>query len=140
MLPTENQYGVWPSSGEIDIMEHVGYEANKVHCSVHTSAYNYSRGNQKTSSVIIPTATSEFHDYRVDWTPYSVRGFVDDVQIFEFTNENSGFTKWPFDKKFYLIMNIAVGGNWGGAQGIDDTAFPATMEVDYVKVFKMIPR
>jgi beta-glucanase (GH16 family) len=138
MLSADNNYGNWPASGEIDIMEHVGYDPEKVHCSIHTSAYNHTRNTQKTASRMVPGAMDAYHLYRVDWTPYAVRGFVDNVQYFEFINENKGFTAWPFDKKFFMILNIAVGGNWGGAQGVDNTIFPARMEVDYVKVFKMI--
>jgi beta-glucanase (GH16 family) len=138
MLPSDNLYGTWPASGEIDIMEHVGYDPEKVHCSVHTSAYNHTLGTQKTASLMVPGATDDFHTYRVDWTPYAVRGYIDGVKYFEFINENKNYSFWPFNKKFHLIMNIAVGGNWGGAQGVDSTVFPATMEVDYVKVFKMI--
>lgn len=138
MLPSDNEYGTWPASGEIDIMEHVGFDPNNVHCSIHSSAYNHTRGTQKTAAKTVPGAVDGFHLYRVDWTPYAVRGFVDDVQYFEFTNENSGFTTWPFNKRFHLILNVAVGGNWGGAQGIDVNAFPASMVVDYVKVYRMI--
>jgi len=138
MLSSDNSYGTWPASGEIDIMEHVGFDPNKVHCSIHTSAYNHTRGTQKTASKIVSDATDAFHIYRVDWTPYAVRGYIDGVQYFEFVNGNTGFTTWPFNKKFYMILNVAVGGNWGGAQGVDNTAFPTSMEVDYVKVYKMI--
>ena len=138
MLPSDNAYGNWPKSGEIDIMEHVGYDPNKVHISVHTEAYNHLINTEKTSSKDLPTAISEFHKYRVDWTPYSVRGFVDDVQIFEFINKNTGYSSWPFNKKFFLILNIAVGGNWGGAQGVDDGIFPTKMEVDYVRVYSLV--
>lgn len=138
MLYSENTYGDWPASGEMDIMEHVGYDPNNVHFSIHSSAYNHRRGTQKTAAKIVAGATDDFHNYRLDWTPFAVRGFIDDVQYFEFTNENTGFTTWPFNKKFFLILNLAVGGDWGGAQGIDNTVFPATMAVDYVKVYKMI--
>ncbi|MFC4263605.1 family 16 glycosylhydrolase [Ferruginibacter yonginensis] len=138
MLHSDAAYGNWPASGEIDIMEHVGFDPNKIHASVHTSAYNHLRGTQKTASKVIPTATDDFHKYRIDWTPYAVRGYIDDVQYFEFVNGNTGFTTWPFNKRFFLILNVAVGGDWGGAQGIDNTAFPTSMVVDYVKVFKLI--
>jgi len=140
MLPTDWSYGDWPRSGEIDIMEHVGYDPNKVHISVHTDAYNHMKGTQKTSARTVPTALTEFHKYRVDWTPYAVRGYIDDVLLFEFVNEGKTFAQWPFDKRFHLILNIAVGGNWGGVQGVDDNAFPAKMEVDYVRVYKMIDK
>jgi beta-glucanase (GH16 family) len=138
MLPSDNGYGIWPASGEIDIMEHVGYDQNNVHSTIHCSAFNGQRGNQKGNSKIVSNATTEFHDYRIDWTPYSIKGFVDDEQYFEYINDNTGFTTWPFNRKFHMILNIAIGGNWGGAQGIDDTIFPATMEVDYVKAYKLV--
>lgn len=139
MLPTDWVYGEWPKSGEIDIMEHVGYDPNVVHFSVHTQAYNHTINTQKTSTKTIPTAMTEFHNYRVDWTPYAVRGYFDDALVFTFTNDGKGAATWPFDKRFHLILNLAVGGNWGGAQGVDNTAFPASMEVDYVRLYKMIP-
>lgn len=138
MLPTDWAYGGWPKSGEIDIMEHVGYDPNVVHVSVHTEAYNHGINTQKTASKQIPTAQSEFHKYRVDWTPYSIKGYFDDQLVFTFVNEGQGYAKWPFDKKFHILLNIAVGGNWGGQQGIDSSAFPAKLEVDYVRVYKMI--
>ena len=138
MLPTDFAYGTWPKSGEIDIMEHVGYDPNNVHFSIHTEAYNHGINTQKTSSQLIPTAITAFHKYRLDWTPYAVRGYFDDQLIFTFVNDGSGYKKWPFDKRFHLLFNIAVGGNWGGAQGVDDSVFPAKMEVDYVRVYKMI--
>jgi len=138
LLSSDNSYGQWPSSGEIDIMEHVGFDLNNVHATIHCSAFNGQRGNQKSSSKIVPNSTTEFHVYRIDWTPYSMKGFVDDEQYFEYINDNTSFTTWPFNKNFYMILNVAVGGNWGGAQGVDDTCFPASMEVDYVKVYKII--
>ncbi|RIJ42797.1 glycoside hydrolase family 16 protein [Pontibacter oryzae] len=137
MLPTDWAYGNWPKSGEIDIMEHVGYDQNKIHVTVHTEAYNHSKGTQKGNSKVIPTASSEFHTYRVDWTPYAVRGYIDGAPVFEFTNEGKGYTSWPFDKRFHILLNLAVGGDWGGAQGVDASVFPQAMEVDYVRVYKM---
>ena len=138
MLPTDWAYGGWPKSGEIDIMEHVGYDPNNVVMSVHTDAYNHGIGTQKSATKLIPTAMSEFHNYRVDWTPYAVRGYIDDQLVFTFINEGKGYSTWPFDKRFHLLLNLAVGGNWGGAQGVDDTIFPAVFEIDYVRVYKMI--
>ncbi len=138
MLPTDWAYGNWPKSGEIDIMEHVGYDVNKVHVTVHTEAYNHSIGTQKGASQTVPTATTDFHKYRVDWTPYAVRGYIDDQLMFTFVNEGKGYAGWPFDKRFHLLLNLAIGGNWGGAQGVDDSVFPQSMSIDYVRVYKMI--
>ncbi len=140
MLPTDWAYGDWPKSGEIDIMEHVGYDPNVVHISTHCLAYYFKINTQKTSVKTIPTATTDFHLYRVDWTPFAIRGYIDDVKIFEFDNENKGYEVWPFDKRFHLLLNVAYGGDWGGAQGVDDSALPQKMEVDYVRVYKMMEK
>ncbi|SFB78154.1 Glycosyl hydrolases family 16 [Parapedobacter composti] len=138
MLPTDWAYGGWPASGEIDILEHVGHDQDVVHISVHTQAYNHAINTHKTGTRKIENATTEFHLYRVDWTPDYIRGFVDNVKIFDFPNERTGFQAWPFDKRFHWLINIAVGGNWGGQQGVDEEAFPASMEIDYVRVYDLI--
>jgi beta-glucanase (GH16 family) len=140
MLPTDWAYGGWPKSGEIDIMEHVGYDPDVVHISVHTEAYNHTIGTQKTATKKVEKAMEEFHLYRVDWTPYAIRGYIDDKLLFTFVNEKKGSAEWPFDKRFHFLLNVAVGGNWGGAQGMDDSVFPAKMEIDYVRVYKMIEK
>ena len=138
MLPTDWAYGGWPESGEIDIMEHVGYDPNNVLSSIHTKAYNHGIGTQKSGGKNIPTAMTDFHDYRLDWTPYAIRCYYDNELVFTFINEGKTFAEWPFDKRFHLLLNLAVGGNWGGAKGIDETIFPASMVVDHVRVYKMI--
>lgn len=140
MLPTEWAYGDWPKSGEIDIMEHVGYDQDVIHISAHTEAYYFRINTQKTSVKKIQNASTEYHVYRMDWTPYALRGYIDDQLIFEFVNEGKGYKVWPFDKKFHLLLNIAVGGDWGGAQGMDESIYPVTMDVDYVRVYKMIEK
>ena len=100
----------WPRCGEIDIMEHVGYDPNKIHSSVHT--------------------------YSIEWTPDKIDFMVDGVIYNHFINEHLTTKEWPFDQPFYLILNLAVGGNWGGKKGVDESVFPATLEVDYVRVFQ----
>jgi hypothetical protein len=69
-----------------------------------------------------------------------VRGYIDDKQMFEFINEGSGSAAWPFDKRFHMLLNVAVGGNWGGSKGVDASVFPQSMEVDYVRVYKMLEK
>ncbi len=140
MLPSDLSYGPWPKSGEIDIMEHVGYDPKNVHVTVHTEAYNGMIGTQRGGQAVIETAMSDFHLYRLDWTPAAIKGYIDDKLVFEFLNEKKGYASWPFDKKFHLLLNVAVGGNWGGQKGVDPDVFPATMEVDYVRVFKLIEK
>ena len=133
MLPTESAYGVWPNSGEIDIMEHVGYDPNNVHFTLHANAFFGANGKGGAKNIV--GATDDFHIYRLDWAPYGIRGYFDNERVFEYINPGAGYTTWPYDKKFHMLLNIAVGGNWGGAQGVDDTVFPATLEIDYVRFY-----
>jgi beta-glucanase (GH16 family) len=140
MLPTDQAYGSWPKSGEIDIMEHVGYDPNRVHITMHTEAYYFQINTQKTATKVIDGAMTQFHLYRVDWTPDAIRGYIDDVLVLEFPREGKDHKVWPFDQRFHLLMNIAVGGNWGGKEGVDDTVFPASMQVDYVRVYRLIEK
>jgi len=135
MLPTDWVYGGWPASGEIDIMEHVGYDQNRIHGSVHTQSYNHSIGTQKSSQIVIPTASTDFHVYTIEWDSTKIDFFVDNQKYFSFANENNTSAEWPFDKRFHLILNVAFGGNWGAMQGIDNSCLPAKMEVDYVRVY-----
>jgi beta-glucanase (GH16 family) len=138
MLPTDWVYGDWPRSGEIDIMEHVGYDQDVIHISTHCEAYYFWIKNEKTAVRKIENVSSAFHLYRVDWTPFAIRGYIDNELVFTNINENSGYKAWPFDQKFHLLLNIAVGGNWGGAKGVDEKVFPASMLVDYVRFYSMV--
>ena len=140
MLPDLGQYGGWPRAGEIDILEHVGFDPDRVHSTMHTEAYNHSRGTQKGASITVPTARSEFNIYAVEWTPSEIRSYVNDTHYFTFRNERltnpqADDRHWPFDHPFHFIFNIAVGGTWGGQQGIDPNIWPQRMQVDYVRVY-----
>ncbi|MFW5831934.1 MAG: family 16 glycosylhydrolase [Prolixibacteraceae bacterium] len=136
MLPTDWEYGGWPKSGEIDIMEHVGYDFGNVHGTIHTEAYNHSIGTQKGGSVEVENVASQFHVYAIDWTEDEIIWYVDGEEYYRFENPDKSYKEWPFDKRFHLILNIAIGGTWGGAQGIDPNLKEATMEIDYVRVYK----
>ena len=127
----------WPDDGEIDIMEYVGYRPNVVQSSIHTQAYNHVQHTEKTATKNIQNAETEFHIYATEWTPDYIKGFVDGVEYFRFDNDKKGNKEtWPFDAPFYLKLNLAWGGDWGGAQGIDETKLPATYEIDWVRVFQ----
>ncbi|RYY22385.1 MAG: glycoside hydrolase family 16 protein [Chitinophagaceae bacterium] len=126
----------WPDDGEIDIMEHVGYNQGFVHASVHTKKYHHSIGTQKTDTVVIGDLSEKFHVYSVEWNAEKVEVAVDGKVFFSYSNEHSGYEAWPFDNKLYLLLNVAVGGNWGGARGIDPSVYPVRMEIDYVRVFQ----
>ncbi|PLX14658.1 MAG: glycoside hydrolase [Marinilabiliales bacterium] len=128
--------GNWPDIGEIDIMEHVGHDLGVVHASAHSKDYQWQKNTQKTGTIYLPDVNTDFHTYALNWTPDYMQAFVDDSLFFEYHNEGLGTSKWPYDKPFYLILNVAVGGAWGSMKGIDTTAFPQTMEVDFVKVYQ----
>lgn len=136
MLPTGWEYGGWPSSGEIDIMEYVGYEPDSVFAAVHTKSYNHSIGTQSVGRLFLTDGHRKFHRYALEWTETHLDFYVDGKLFHRFANEKTGFEAWPFDETFHLLLNIAVGGNWGGKKGIDDSIWPQRMEVDYVRVYQ----
>ena len=137
MMPTdESIYGGWPRCGEIDIMEHVGYNPDSIFGTIHTESYNHVQGTQKGGAVEIKTSESDFHEYSIDWNEDRIQWFVDNKKYFEFKNDKKSFKEWPFDQSFYLILNLAVGGNWGGAKGVHEDIWPQRMVVDYVRVYQ----
>ncbi|GAA4808009.1 hypothetical protein GCM10023231_41590 [Olivibacter ginsenosidimutans] len=135
MLPSDWTYGEWPQSGEIDIMEHVGFMPDSVFGSVHTERFNHTIGTQKTKGIGIKNPYTDFHVFAIEWNEQYIDFYVDDQQYYRFSNTVKGKEEWPFDQRFHLLLNIAVGGNWGGQKGVDDHVFPATMKIDYVRYY-----
>ncbi len=136
MMPVNESDG-WPTCGEIDIMEEVGYHPNYTSSSIHCNSYNHTKGTQKTAERLTPGAEGEFHVYALEWTENYIQTYVDGNPLLHFDNDRANNKNtWPFNKEFYVILNLAWGGDWGGAQGVDESALPVTMEVDYVRVFK----
>lgn len=135
MLGTNIKTVGWPECGEIDIMEHVGFEKDSVLGTIHTKAYNHIKGTQKGKKIFIANPYDTYHLYSIEWTPERVDFFLDNNLYYHVQNEHKTTAEWPFDSPFFLLMNIAVGGNLGGKQGVDTTVFPAAMEVDYIRVY-----
>lgn len=127
---------VWPSGGEIDIMEHVGFDPGVVHQSIHTKAFNFSAGTQKTTKFTLPDVCTAMHRYQLLWTSEFILLGVDDAPKFLYKKDKGNQSRWPFDKPQHLLLNIAVGGDWGGQKGISSAAFPAKFEIDYVRVYQ----
>jgi beta-glucanase (GH16 family) len=137
MLGTSIKTGTgWPACGEIDIMENVGFDPNVIHANVHTKAYNHVLGTNKGNKITVAKPYNDFHIYSIEWFEDHIDFYVDDSLYFSFKNEQKGNDTWPFDKPHYLIINLAIGGGWGGQQGIDETIFPQKYYIDYVKVYK----
>ena len=126
----------WPDDGEIDIMEHVGFNPGFIHASIHCKKYNHVMGTQKTDTIYVKDYAEKFHVYSVEWNKDSVKIAIDENIYFSFANEKSGYAAWPFDNKMHLLLNVAVGGNWGGQKGVDENIWPRKMEIDYVRVYQ----
>ncbi len=127
----------WPNSGEIDIMEHVGYMLYSIHSTVHSKAYYWKKWNQRKGRIMLGDVTDAFHVYALEWSPERIDILVDDTVYLTYINEGNGWQEWPFDQPFHVILNYAVGGAWGRAGGpIDDSVFPQQMLVDYVRYFR----
>ena len=139
MLPTDWAYGDWPASGEIDIMEHVGYDPDVIVQSVHTKkTHGDSASNH---SVKVPGVREDFHTYGLEWLPDRIIFSVDGEQTYVYEKPEAGEGErasdtWPFDQRMHLLMNLAFGGTWGGSMGIDEGCLPARFEVDYVRVYQ----
>lgn len=126
----------WPQSGEIDIMEYDGSEPTVVHGSVHGPGY--SGGNAVTKSYEFRNERLDtgFHTYGIEWGKNYINYYVDDVLYNQITPDSEGLSgEWVFNKPFYIIINMAVGGSFVGPPNAD-TVFPQTLEVDYVKVYE----
>lgn len=127
----------WPLSGEIDVMEHVGFAPGVLNATVHTSAFNHRLKTNKSARLDLPDVCTSFHTYQMRWTRDLIEIGVDGNYYYRFANNGSGRQyRWPFEKPFGIILNIAVGGQWGGQRGIDDVALPQRMEIDFVRVFQ----
>ncbi|MDP9959430.1 glycoside hydrolase family 16 protein [Chryseobacterium lathyri] len=126
----------WPDDGELDIMEHVGFNQGFIHASVHTKKYNHIQGTQKTDTLIVKDASEKFHMYKADWTPETIDVYIDGQRFFTYENKEKTYEAWPFDKPYFIILNLAVGGFWGGKEGIDDSIFPQKYYIDYVRVYQ----
>jgi len=139
MLPTDMKK--WPDDGEIDIMEHVGWKPHEIVSSLHTKLFNFTINTQRSAQRMIPTSCDAFHVYQLDWRPDSITIGVDGHGILRVLNDQPGGKgAWPFNVPFRMILNLAIGGDWGGAMGIDDAAMPQRMEIDYVRVWQSSQR
>ena len=128
--------GGWPAMGEIDIMEFVGFDPGVVHANVHTRKYNHVQKTGKGSQIKIADVSDAFHVYALEWSADRLDFFLDNQNYFTYRNEGTGADAWPYDKDQYLILNLAIGGAWGGAKGIDEAVFPQRYYIDYVRVYQ----
>ena len=131
----------WPYCGEIDVLECVGYEINDTtekginHATCHTRAYYFKQNNQIGSEIEMDSMHSKFHTYSVEWYPNEIKGFVDGIHYYTY-DKNANDQEWPFHKSQNIILNLAIGGGWGGLKGVDQSMISQQYTIDYVRVFE----
>ena len=132
----------WPYCGEIDVLECVGYEIDDEtgsglnHATCHTRAYYFKQGNQIGSEMKLDSMDTKFHTYAIEWYPDVIYGLLDGERYYTY-DKNANEQEWPFNSFQNIILNLAVGGGWGGAQGIDDGLQDPEYIVDYVRVYEL---
>ncbi len=132
----------WPYCGEIDVLENVGYEMDpktgngKTHASVHCGAYYFKLGNQPTSIVDVENMNNEYHIYSIEWLNGSISILIDGKKYFDYHDTSNNLT-WPFNKPQNIILDLAIGGGWGGAEGMDPEMKSAKFIIDYVRVYEL---
>lgn len=134
MLGNDIDTNEWPACGEIDIMEYVGREPHSIYNSLHTPAsFGETINSKQTTSDQFETG---FHIYKTTWTKDKIDFYIDDALTYSFSPDVKNEKTWPFDKPFYVILNLAIGGNFGGPE-VDDSIFPKEFIIDYVKISKL---
>jgi beta-glucanase (GH16 family) len=129
----------WPKCGEIDLMEFAGQRPTLIYGSLHSETYNHKINTERTLITEVPDASEQFHEYKIEWTEQSICFFIDDQSYGCYhQSPHDTFSEWPFDQPFYLIINLAVGGMFGGQ--VVDEDLPYTFEVDWIKVFQKRPK
>jgi beta-glucanase (GH16 family) len=138
MMPTYSEYGGWPRSGEIDIMEYIGVEPHRLHHNAHFQGTDGTGHQGSGRSYTFAQPYNQFIKFTLIWTPEKLEWYANDVKYHTYTKPaGSDYRRWPFDKEFYLILNLAYGGSWGGYDGVDDTKLPHRFLVDYLRVYQL---
>ncbi len=142
LLPVEfkEKHVSWPRCGEIDVMEHVTHIFDTVHVSLHTELFNHVARTQRTHFEKIEGITNDFHEFAFDWQKDEIEFFIDGKSFAKYSRFDEGYTTdetgWPFDKPYYLILNQAIGGTWGGS--VKESDYPSPFLIDYVRYYQII--
>lgn len=136
MMPTYNEYGSWPKSGEIDIMEYVGMNPSNLYFTVHYEGTDGTGHQSSGGSTVISQPYNRFIKFTLEWSPSAIKWYANDKLCYTYNKSADDQRVWPFNKMFYLILNLAYGGAWGGQQGVDDTKLPHQFLIDYVRVYQ----
>ncbi|MDP2891034.1 MAG: family 16 glycosylhydrolase [Bacteroidota bacterium] len=137
MMPTDSEYGGWPKSGEMDIMEYVGMNANNLYYTAHFEGTNGSGHQSSGTQTTYNQPYSKFITFTFVWSPTKLEWYADGVKKYTYNKPSGDYRVWPFDKMFYMILNLAYGGSWGDQKGHDDTKLPHKFLIDYVRVYQL---
>lgn len=124
----------WPACGEIDVMEYVGKKPSVIYTSMHTSSSFGNTVNSKQTS--IQNIEEGFHVYKMNWTKEAITFFIDNKEVYQYAPKDKNDKTWPYNKPFYLILNMAIGGNFGGPE-VDESIFPKDFQIDYIRVYNI---
>ena len=130
------EYIGWPACGEIDLMENVGFDPEKVHFNIHLPKASQAPGSVSSKSITVPKVWEGYHVYGLDYQAHRLDLYFDGQKVMSYLDDGKGEESWPFNKPQFLILNLAIGGNWGGQQGVDPSIFPAKFNVEYVRVYQ----
>lgn len=136
MLGDDREGVGWPKCGEIDILENVGHDPDKAVFTVHSTKVGGEGHAQYGSALAVPGLPSAYHVYSVEWSPSAIVWSMDGKTVHTYSKADPHDVAWVFDKPQYLILNLAIGGSWGGQKGVDESIYPARFEVDYVRVYQ----
>ena len=138
MMPQLSKYGHWPKSGEIDMMEHTANDMNKFYACLHTEAYNHRNGEPYDTRFFIENLSDDFQTYGLLWTEESITYYLNGKEMVTYTKGENGKDDspkgWPFNEDFYIIVNLAIGGMFGGE--VDMNCFPQDFIIKDIKIFK----
>ena len=138
MMPTDDEYGSWPKSGEMDIMEYVGMNPSNLYFTPHyegTNGTGHQSSGSNTTAISLPY--NKFINFTFIWSPTKLEWYANGIKYHTFNKTASDYRVWPFNKMFYMILNLAYGGSWGGQNGVDDTKLPHKFLIDYVRVYQL---
>ena len=126
----------WPTDGEIDIMENVGFDPSGVHANIHTGKFNHQIGTNKGDEYVLTTPSDEYHTYSIDWSPSYIKAYVDGINYFTYYKTDPSYGAWPFDTDFNIILNVAARGGWASLLGMDDSIYLTNYHIDHVRQYQ----
>jgi beta-glucanase (GH16 family) len=126
----------WPKCGEIDLMENVGFDPEKMHFNIHVEKTGDAPGSTSSHHIEVPKVWEGYHIYGLDYQAHQIDFYFDGAKVMSYLDDGKGEASWPFDKPQFIILNLAIGGDWGGQHGVEPSIYPSKFQIDYVRVYQ----